>query len=184
MHRRHSVRALAAAALSALAVAAGSVHAQALPQPLVDAHHGPRLKEVGSGKLKWFGLHVYDARLWAQDGSFAFEQSFALALRYARDFKGYKIAETSAEEIARLGFGSAADRERWAAQMKRIFPNVAAGHELVGVNLPGKGVRFYHDDRPIGEIDDPAFARAFFSIWLDPRTRAGDLRAALLGQKR
>lgn len=184
MHRRHPVRALALAGLTALAVAAAGAHAQALPQPLVEAHHGPRLKEVGHGRLKWLGLHVYDAKLWAAEGTFAFERPFALALRYARDFKGAKIAETSAEEIERLGFGSAEDRERWSAQMKRIFPNVAAGHELVGVNLPGKGVRFYHDDRPIGEIDDPEFARAFFSIWLDPRTRAGDLRAALLGQKR
>jgi hypothetical protein len=165
-------------------LAAGGVQAQALPQPLADVHHGPRLKEVGAGKLKWFGLHVYDAKLWAADGSFGFERPFALALRYARDFKGAKIAETSADEIERLGFGSATDRARWAEDMRRIFPNVAAGHELVGLNLPGKGVRFYHDDRAIGEIDDPEFARAFFSIWLDPRTRAGDLRAALLGQKR
>jgi len=33
----------------------------------------------------------------------------------------------------------------------------------------------------IGEIPDAAFSRAFFSIWLDPRTAEPGLRAALLG---
>jgi hypothetical protein len=170
--------------LIALSVAAGAVSPAAVPTPLSDPQYGLRFKEVGQGRLKWFGLHIYDARLWAAEGSFAFDRPFALALRYARDFKGARIAETSADEIARLGFGTAEDRERWTAQMKRIFPDVAAGHELVGVNMPDRGVRFYHDGRRVGEIDDPEFARAFFSIWLDPRTRAGELRTALLGQKR
>jgi hypothetical protein len=31
------------------------------------------------------------------------------------------------------------------------------------------------------EVDDLAFARAFFSIWLDPSTRAPTLRKQLLG---
>jgi hypothetical protein len=31
-----------------------------------------------------------------------------------------------------------------------------------------------------GEIAEPEFARLFFAIWLDPRTSAPDLRAALL----
>lgn len=184
MHRRLSVRTVAAGVLSALALAAAAGGALALPQPLADRYVGLRLQEVGQGTLRWYGLHVYDARLWAAGGRFDFDQPFALALRYARNFRGDKIAASSAEEIERLGFGTPADRERWAAQMKRIFPDVAAGHELVGVNLPGKGVRFYRDDTRIGEIEDVEFARAFFSIWLDPRTRVAELRAALLGQQR
>ena len=47
---------------------------------------------------------------------------------------------------------------------------------------PGKGAEFFYRDASIGTIEDPQFARAFFSIWLDPRTSAPDLRAALLGQ--
>jgi len=41
---------------------------------------------------------------------------------------------------------------------------------------------FYNQHRLLGAIDDPVFARAFFSIWLDPRTREPQLRARLLGQ--
>jgi hypothetical protein len=34
----------------------------------------------------------------------------------------------------------------------------------------------------LGTIDDPVFARAFFAIWLDPRTREPQLRNRLLGK--
>jgi hypothetical protein len=185
MHRRLSFRAVAALALSAAAlVAAPTAAAQALPQPLVQAQPALNLSETGSGRFRWFGLHIYDARLFAPDGKFSFSQPYALALRYARELQGSRIAETSTDEIARLGFGTALQRSAWDAQMKRIFPDVKPGNELVGLYLPGQGTRFYYDGRPVGEIADPEFATAFFSIWLDPRTKAADLRASLLGERR
>ena len=177
------MNALCAGAVAVLLALATSAAAQMLPQPLVQAHPEYRLKAVGQGKLRWFGLHIYDARLWADSGIFGFAQPFALGVRYARDFSGDKIAQSSLDEIAHLGFGSPADRERWGAEMRRIFPHVAAGHELLGLNVPGYGARFYHDGKYVGEIAEPEFARAFFSIWLDPRTRLADLRAALLGRE-
>ena len=46
--------------------------------------------------------------------------------------------------------------------------------------IPGTGVAFYSGLRKLGQIDDESFADAFFGIWLDPATRAPDLRARLL----
>jgi len=185
MHRRLSLRVVAPLALSAALLAgSGAALAQALPQPLVQAHSALGLKEAGAGRFRWFGLHVYDARLFAPAGKFSFAEPYALALRYARDFQGSRIADTSTEEIARLGFGTDAQRAAWDAQMRKIFPDVKPGNELVGLHLPGEGTRFFYDGKPVGEISDPEFARAFFSIWLDPRTKATDLRASLLGEKR
>jgi hypothetical protein len=69
---------------------------------------------------------------------------------------------------------------RWAQQMQRIFPDVAAGDRLVGVNLPGVGARFYDARGAIGTVADPAFARAFFDIWLAPSTSEPAMRGALL----
>ena len=63
--------------------------------------------------------------------------------------------------------------------MAGIFPDVRPGDHILGVQLPD-AARFFFNDRTIGTIDDPAFARAFFAIWLDARTSAPDLRAALL----
>jgi hypothetical protein len=53
---------------------------------------------------------------------------------------------------------------------------------LAGVYRPGRGVDYYSEDRALGSISDPEFARAFFSIWLDPRTREPSLRERLLGR--
>ena len=185
MHRRLSLRTVAASALSAAALAAALPAAgQVLPQPLVHAQPALDLKETGAGRFRWFGLHVYDARLFAAGGQFSFSQPYALALRYARALQGSRIAETSTEEIARLGFGTESQRSAWDAQMREIFPDVRPGNELVGLHLPGQGTRFFYDGKPVGEIADPEFAKAFFSIWLDPRTRASDLRASLLGEAR
>jgi hypothetical protein len=65
--------------------------------------------------------------------------------------------------------------------MEQIFPDVRAGDTLIGVYRPGAGAQFYHQERLVGQIDDPEFARAFFSIWLDPRTREPRLRERLIG---
>ena len=139
-------------------------------------------RELGRGRLTWFGLHVYDVSLWARSGARAplDDQPFLLELRYARSLSGRAIADASRDEIARLGLGSEAQRTLWHAQMVALFPDVVRDRRLAGFNQPGRGVRFYVDGRPLGELADPEFARAFFAIWFDPRTRSPELRRSLL----
>jgi hypothetical protein len=138
---------------------------------------------VGEARLTWFGLHVYDARLVASpkfDPSAPFTHPFALELTYGRSLDGRAIAETSRDEIARLGFGTALQRQAWFERMVALFPDVQRGTRIAGVNVPGRGVDFYVDGGLAGSIDDVAFARAFFAIWLDPRTRSPEVRRGLL----
>ena len=140
---------------------------------------------AGEGTLRWLGLRIYDARLWVGqrgiDPGRLDASPFALELRYARSLSGAAIAERSAVEIARLGMASEAQRVDWLARMNVLFPDVRAGDRIAGIFDPASGTRFYLNDRPIGEVADPDFARAFFSIWLDRRTAAPALRDALLG---
>ncbi|MCG6874336.1 MAG: chalcone isomerase family protein [Betaproteobacteria bacterium] len=150
--------------------------------PPAAARAFPALNESGTGTLRWFGFRVYDARLWVNDERPSPDRPFVLALRYARDFESESIARASIDEIERLGFGTRHDRVRWLAVMQSIFPDVRKGHELAGLNMPDRGVRFYLDGKAIGEVPDTEFARAFFAIWLDPRTKAPALRIALLGE--
>jgi hypothetical protein len=150
-----------------------------LPGSLMQAR--PELRLLGSGRMTWYGLHIYDVALWAPGQRFDFSSPFALAIRYSRDFQGKRIAERSALEIQRLGLDDPIKLGRWTAQMERIFPDVRAGESLIGVYQPGVGAQFYHQDRLAARIDDPEFARAFFSIWLDPRTREPRLRERLIG---
>lgn len=141
-------------------------------------------RPAGSGRLTWFGLHIYDARLYVPEGgidvSDLASQRFALELTYARRLQGSAIAERSRDEIAKLKLGSDEQLAEWLRQMIKIFPDVTAGQTLTGVHLAAGVTRFYFDSRFIGAIDDPAFGRAFFAIWLDPKTSAPKLRTELL----
>ncbi len=142
------------------------------------------LRLHGEGSLRWFGLKIYEARLFAPQ-QFAPQQSFqapfALEITYARTFAGEKIAQVSIDEIKRLAIGNAGQHAQWLAQMKSIFPSVKEGDRLRGVHQPGQGAEFFFNDRPIGMIRDADFSKAFFSIWLDPNTAEPGLRRSLLG---
>ena len=114
----------------------------------VPPHVGRALGEArpaGSGRLTWFGLHVYDARLFVPAAGFDArryaEQPFALELTYARRLQGRAIAERSDAEIAKLGIGTEAQRARWRQAMVALFPDVQAGQRLAGVHVPGTGHR-------------------------------------------
>lgn len=168
----------AAAVGAAAAFIALPAAAQRLPASASDL---ASLREAGSGTFRWFGFHIYDARLWVEGEGFAPERAFALGLRYAREFKGTAIAQSSTDEIRRLQLADEPRIVRWDAEMRRIFPTVRQGDEIVGLHRPSRGVEFFHNGKAIGEIADPGFARAFFGIWLDPRTKGPDLRLALLG---
>ena len=70
---------------------------------------------------------------------------------------------------------------RWEREMRLAFVDVRAGDRITGVYLPGEGARFYVGEKLQHVVRDEAFAKAFFAIWLDPRTRNPELRAQLLG---
>jgi hypothetical protein len=161
-----------------LTLACACALAQAAPGHVEQAV--PQARLAGSGAFTWFTMKIYTAELWVGPQGYQPEAPFALDLRYARKLDGVKIAEASAEQMAKTGAGSAAQRNAWLARMKAIFPNVNEGTHITGVNLPGEGARFYLDGKPLGSVADPAFARAFFGIWLDPATTAPALRTALL----
>lgn len=158
-----------------------SALANTVPQAVRDTLYVAQLS--GSGSYRVFGIKLYDARLWriaAHQGDI-FEQPFVLELTYARSLSGQRIAESSLSEMRRLGFNDSALEASWLDWMARHFPDVEEGTRLAGAYLPARGLRLYRDDRLWAELDDQLFARAFFAIWLDPRTRAPALRRSLLG---
>jgi hypothetical protein len=174
----------------ALLVAAGaawllprSVRAnEAPPSEVAAALPGATLQ--GQGRLRYFGLHVYDAVLWSQRRLAANEvldAEVALELRYARTLRGPLIAERSIEEMKRVGEFNAEQSQRWLAAMTRLFPDVNDGDRITGVHRPGRGAAFFVNGRAVGDVADAAFARLFFGVWLSPRTSEPALRSALLG---
>lgn len=136
---------------------------------------------VGKGRLRWWGFHVYDAALWAREGRWQAEAPYVLDIIYARNITGAQLADTSVDEIRRLGVKDEARLARWGAQLRAVFPDVQPGSRLTGVYRQQRGAQFFSGARLLGSIDDPELARRFFEIWLDPRTQTPELRAALIG---
>ena len=136
---------------------------------------------VGEARLKVLFWNVYDAQLYAPQGRWSMENSYALSLTYLRDLKGRKIAERSIEEIRNQGFSDEAKLTRWFEMLASIIPDVNEQNTIVGVADAQSNTRFFLDGQLIGEIQEPEFTRAFFNIWLGERTSEPELRDQLLG---
>ncbi len=173
--RRTAVAWLAAAPIAVRATGA-------VPAEVAAELPGARL--AGSGRLRFLGLHVYDARLWVRDAFAAdrFEDApLALELEYARNLVGRLIAERSLEEMRRVAGVPDLHAERWLAWMTQTFPDVTRGDRITGVQRPGEAARFFVNGGLRGELRDADFTRRFFAIWLSPRTSEPALRERLLG---
>ena len=147
--------------------------------------HIPQAQAIGSGDLRWFGLRIYTAKLWSEKKPFDLNAPFALELTYHRNISREQFVETSLDEIKRL-FGTRYNAEtlkRWEGEMQRAFTDVKEGDQLIGVFIPNEGSRFYSRNKLLADIRDPEFAKAFFAIWFDARSKDKDLRAQLLGNK-
>jgi hypothetical protein len=175
-------RTLLAAAIGAGTAAAWATIASTPPAEVSAALPGAVLQ--GQGRLRYFGLHIYDAALWSSPPVSASEMPsapLALELRYARKLSGTSIAERSLQEMKRVGDVSAGDGQRWLDAMKGVFPDVEAGDRITGIYRPGVGAAFFVNGRASGEVRDAQFALLFFGVWLSPRTSQPALRLALLG---
>ena len=165
--------------LLVLLIAAMAGIAQTLP-PVVAAEL-PGLTVRGKGTMRFIGLKVYEVRLWTAMKPFGHDDPFALELIYDMSFSGRDIAERSVKEIRGQGYNDEARLKRWGAEMANIFPDIKQGDTLVGVNVPGKEIRFYTPEKFIAAVPDPEFARAFFDIWLSEKSSAPGVRGNLLG---
>lgn len=141
----------------------------------------PGATQVGQGQFSWFGFVVYEAHLWSAARTPDWAHAFALELVYRRELSRDTLVQASLDEMRRLGSDDEALLAAWAGEMRQAFVDVKAGQRITGVYLPDEGCRFYVDGKPRHVVADTRFAHAFFSIWLDPRTRNPELRRDLLG---
>ena len=143
----------------------------------------PQGQMQGFGRLRYLLWDVFDATLWTQAGfrsaQYA-EHAFALELRYLRTLSAASLVESSLQEMRRMGTLEAGKEAGWTTAMQSAFVDVQAGDRITGVHYPGVGARFYFNGRLRSSVEDAAFARAFFGIWLSPSTSEPRLRSALL----
>lgn len=135
----------------------------------------------GEGVFSWSVFRFYRARLLTASGLFDEDQPFLLDLHYLRSLTGQQIVSTSVDEIVRLFTLSDTQQKTWSESLSTMIPDVSLGDRLLGWFVPGVQIQFFSATQKLGQIDDPEFVRMFSAIWLDPRTRSPQLRAALLG---
>jgi len=155
----------------------------ALPAELQDLL--PDGQALGSARLRFLGLDIYEARLWVRAGfqpaAFA-QHRFALCLQYLRALKGTLIAERSLKEMRRQGRLSPAQEQAWLDGLVQTIPDVKAGDRITGLHQPGLPARFWHNGQSRPELADGAFSPVFFGIWLSDATSEPALRERLLGR--
>ena len=136
-------------------------------------------------RFKMWGFEIYDALLWSRPG-FSVQQytayGFGLELVYLRKFDGKDIAMRSMEEMKKIGSFSPDQEKVWLKAMADIFPNVQKGDSLLGIYKPNEGAEFWSNQKRLGVVPDPLFAKLFFGIWLHEATSAPALRQAWLNK--
>jgi hypothetical protein len=157
------------------------VSAQMLPEPV--QRDAGALAPRGEAVMRFWGLKVYYIRLWSRAPQFNADEPFALELVYDLSLKGADIAQRSIKEMRGQGHSDETRLARWGETMARIFPDIKKGDALIGVYVPGKEARFYTREKLIAAVADAEFAKAFFDIWLSPKTSEPRLREQLLGLK-
>ena len=160
----------------------GAAWAQSNLPPEV-AGEVPGAQWTGAARLRFFGLSVYDSKLWVASGfkASAYPQhAFALELTYLRGLSGKAIAERSLKEMRRVGSITAEQEPRWLKSMQEAFPDVKEGDRIVGLHTPGVGARFWYNGQLRATVADPEFSRYFFGIWLSESTSEPALRSGLL----
>ena len=174
------------AAACALAMALGAPAALASASAPAELQGRlPAATLSGEATLSFWGFSVYTARLWVAPGFQANDYSnhaFALELTYLRAFSSQDITRRSIEEMRRQPGAAQAPLTSWEAALRAAIPNVRKGDRLVGVYRPGEGATFLANGKVTSTLQDPAFARLFFGIWLAPETSELPMRAALLGR--
>lgn len=152
-----------------------------LPQSVLDAAPESSFQLLGYGRFTKLLWDVFDASLWVQGDYWTLEEPFALELRYVRDIDGEDIVDSTRDQLKQVGYSDPDLVDPWVEQLRTIFPDVKNGDKLVGLQLPGQPTKFFHNGKSIGAVTDPAFAPAFFAIWLGPKTSQPALRNELLG---
>jgi hypothetical protein len=142
----------------------------------------PDAQKVGKGRLKLMFWQLYDATLYAPNGQWREDAPFALTLSYLRPFTGKDIANATIDEFVRMDIHDPALLNPWKNQLYTLFPDVKKGDTITGLRLPDGRTAFYHNGTRTGVMDDPAFTKPFFDIWLGKQTRSLYLRNQLLGK--
>lgn len=137
-----------------------------------------QVEPLGQGRMTYWGFTLYDAKLYTSKEP---KGGIALDIQYLRQFEAKDLAKQTLEELKKLGI-SDTQRAEWADPLAKAFKTVQVGDSITAIKKPQGSTQFFYNGQYISEIPGESFAKAFFGIWLHPKTSAPQLRKVLLGQ--
>lgn len=162
----------------AAALHPGLAHANTLSKA-VQSYVGTPLVEVGSSTFRKYGFRVYQATLWAPNGTWNSSQPGALQLHYQRNISKDTLAESLVDDLNAQHIADEETLEKWAKWIDKTLPSVKEGDIMVGVRKPGASAVLFLNGKKLATIHDPILEQAFFNIWLGDQADE-DMRTALL----
>lgn len=132
---------------------------------------------VGEGRLIYWGFKLYDAQLFASRES---QGGYALDLQYLRQFEAQDLYKQTVEEMEKMGV-TKEKRALWDPQLSKAFKTVKKGDSITAIKKSRDVTQLFHNGLLFSEIRGDELSKAFFSIWLHPRTSVPKLRQSLLG---
>ena len=138
----------------------------------------PQAEALGQGRMTYWGFTLYDAKLFA---SKELKGGIALDIQYLRKFEANALVKQTLDELKNLGV-SDTQRAEWADPLAKAFKTVQIGDSITAIKKPQGSTQSFYNGQFVSEIFGESFSKAFFGIWLHPKTSAPQLRKVLLGQ--
>lgn len=145
------------------------------------------LQTHGQYHLTWFGISVYDIKLWTAEPPFTFnlqrvDQPIALDIRYRIDVDADDLIEETRDQWEELSLLDD-EAKQWLDDLQTMWPNIKDGDRLVMHVDEQQHTRFYFNGALVGTIENERFAPRFAAIWLAEGGEYPQMRRALLGLK-
>lgn len=139
------------------------------------------LNRVGEATLRVLFWDIYVSKLYTRDGSFqGIQPGLALNLTYKRAVTDEQLVKATRKQWQKLSGFQPETSERWLARLLELWPDVAAGDEILLYVDEQLASHFYFNGSRLGVMADPRFTQQFLAIWLSPQTSYPEIRAQLI----
>jgi len=122
-------------------------------------------------KFTFLFFKVYDSYLCFNDKENLapgdiYQSDFSLIINYDMNFDKEELSKSSIEEINKHYDVSESEQKKYFKELMGIFPNVKKTDIIEAKYFKLGKVKFYHNKKLSGKIDDEKFSRIFLDIWL------------------
>lgn len=132
----------------------------------------------GAATFSYFGLAIYEARLFTRGGApFDWNSEFGLELQYKRDLSRENLVEGTLREFRRTGGDLPLQRE-----LSTCFRDVSTGDRFLGMTEGSDRISFWLNGQQTCTLSHPQIKYRFMAIFLGDNTRSASFTRRLRGQ--